>query len=213
MQPVVEQNDKPPQLDLQHLPAEVQEKLQSLGRAEEFKMSDIQKLIWEATGNIEMAQRKQKLYYEQKRRGGLKRKKSENTSSAINKRPKHNGQGQPKVAKRTAKTSERSLRSKQPRLQPEDQCPEYSRSQEQRRTRAQEQGPSRTNVERITFLKYPSMERRSYKRKRKEQQAGNGQQQKSRKLAQATIYPTFKDWAKKRMADCNKISSISYSNV
>ncbi|KFM67025.1 Retrovirus-related Pol polyprotein from transposon 17.6, partial [Stegodyphus mimosarum] len=37
--------------------------------AEEFKMSDIQNLIREATGNIEMAQRKQKLYYDKKRRG------------------------------------------------------------------------------------------------------------------------------------------------
>ncbi|KFM75076.1 hypothetical protein X975_15167, partial [Stegodyphus mimosarum] len=38
-------------------------------RAEEFKISGIQKLIREATGNMEVAQRKQKLYYDQKRRG------------------------------------------------------------------------------------------------------------------------------------------------
>ncbi|KFM65151.1 hypothetical protein X975_08247, partial [Stegodyphus mimosarum] len=48
------------------------------------------------------------------------------------KRRKQNGQGKPKVAKRTAETSERCLRSKQPRLQVEDQRPECSRNQEQR---------------------------------------------------------------------------------
>ncbi|KFM57451.1 hypothetical protein X975_07296, partial [Stegodyphus mimosarum] len=95
------------------------------------------------------------------RGGGIKRKNSENTSSTINKRPKHNGQCQPKVAKRTAETSERSLRSKHPRLQPEDQRPEYSRSPEQRRTRAQEQR-TQPNKRRADHLppqrKYPRME-------------------------------------------------------
>ncbi|KFM75063.1 hypothetical protein X975_02563, partial [Stegodyphus mimosarum] len=57
------------------------------------------------------------------------------------------------------------------------------------------------------------MERRTYKRKREEQQAGNGQQPKSRKLAQAAIYPTFKDWAKKRMANHNKINFAGRSKT
>ncbi|KFM69826.1 hypothetical protein X975_24572, partial [Stegodyphus mimosarum] len=68
MQPVDKRNDKPPQLELQHLPAEEKGKLQALERAEEFRIQDIQKLIREAKGNLEIAQRKQKYYYDQKRR-------------------------------------------------------------------------------------------------------------------------------------------------
>ncbi|KFM62228.1 hypothetical protein X975_22789, partial [Stegodyphus mimosarum] len=118
------------------------------------------------------------------------------------KRRKQNGQGKPKVAKRSAETSERCLRSKQPRLQPEEQCPEYSRNQEQQRTRAQ--SSKRPAEQPPPQRKYCTIQRRNCKRKRDEQ-AGKDQHPKARKLAQT--YPTFKDWAKKRMANHNKISS------
>ncbi|KFM73878.1 Retrovirus-related Pol polyprotein from transposon 297, partial [Stegodyphus mimosarum] len=302
-------------------------------RAEEFKMSDIQKLIREATENIEMAQRKQKLYYDLKRRevkynvgdevlkikhnlsnapeekvgkffprfegpftieqitgavvilkrndgqtlkanvdqikpfynrskmavfkdsfqdprqstsqedirqqkqqepattaskcqkkkappqqrnknqkGGFKRK-SHDAGEQIyernyerTKRRKQNGQGKPNVSKRTVESSDRCLRSKKRRLQPENQLPEYSRNQDKQRARAQErraQSTKRPAEQPPLQRKLPRIQRRNFKRKRDEQ--APKEQRKTRKLNQATTYSSFKDWAKKRMDDHNKI--------
>ncbi|KFM71764.1 Retrovirus-related Pol polyprotein from transposon 297, partial [Stegodyphus mimosarum] len=100
---------------------------------------------------------------------GFKRKTDD--AGASNKRPKQNGQGQQKVAKRTTETSERCLRSKRRRLQAEDQRPECSKNQEQRRTRAQErraQSSKRPADHLPPQRKYPRIERGYYKRKRDE---------------------------------------------
>ncbi|KFM73402.1 hypothetical protein X975_14033, partial [Stegodyphus mimosarum] len=214
MKPIEAKNDKPPELDLQHLPAEEKEKIQGLERAEEFKMSDIQNLIREAAGNIEMAQRKQKLYYDQKRRGvkynvgnEVLKIKHNLSNAPEEKRRKQNGQGKPNVSKRTAESSDRCLRSKKHRMQPENQRPEYSR----KRTRAQErraQSTKRPAEEPPLQGNFPRMQRRNFKRKRDEH-APKEQQPKARKLNQATTYSTFKVWAKKRMDDHNKIRRIS----
>ncbi|KFM73065.1 Retrovirus-related Pol polyprotein from transposon 17.6, partial [Stegodyphus mimosarum] len=308
-------------------------------RAEEFKMSDIQKLIREATENIEMAQRKQKLYYDLKRRevkynvgdevlkikhnlsnapeekvgkffprfegpftieqitgavvilkrndgqtlkanvdqikpfynrskmavfkdsfqdprqstsqedirqqkqqepattaskcqkkkappqqrnknqkGGFKRK-SHDAGEQIyernyerTKRRKQNGQGKPNVSKRTVESSDRCLRSKKRRLQPENQLPEYSRNQDKQRARAQErraQSTKRPAEQPPLQRKLPRIQRRNFKRKRDEQ--APKEQRKTRKLNQATTYSSFKDWAKKRMDDHNKITVVKSS--
>ncbi|KFM64846.1 Retrotransposable element Tf2 protein type 2, partial [Stegodyphus mimosarum] len=310
-------------------------------RAEEFKMSDIQKLIREATENIEMAQRKQKLYYDLKRRevkynvgdevlkikhnlsnapeekvgkffprfegpftieqitgavvilkrndgqtlkanvdqikpfynrskmavfkdsfqdprqstsqedirqqkqqepattaskcqkkkappqqrnknqkGGFKRK-SHDAGEQIyernyerTKRRKQNGQGKPNVSKRTVESSDRCLRSKKRRLQPENQLPEYSRNQDKQRARAQErraQSTKRPAEQPPLQRKLPRIQRRNFKRKRDEQ--APKEQRKTRKLNQATTYSSFKDWAKKRMDDHNKINFAGRSKT
>ncbi|KFM62714.1 Transposable element Tcb1 transposase, partial [Stegodyphus mimosarum] len=131
------------------------------------------------------------------------------------KRRKQNGQGKTNVSKRTAESSDRCLRSKQRRLQPENQRPEYSRNQEQQRTRAQErrtQSTKRPAEQPPPRSKYARIQRRNCKRKRDEQPPKD-QKPKSRRLNQAATYSTFKDWAKKRMDDHNKISRISYSKI
>ncbi|KFM66127.1 hypothetical protein X975_04082, partial [Stegodyphus mimosarum] len=211
MKPVEIKNDKPPQLDLQHIPAEEQEKLQCVDPRQPILTEDVLQRKQQEPATMASRRQKKKAPPQQSRRNknqkcGFKRKTDD--AGASNKRSKQNGQGKPKVAKRTAETSKRCLRSKQLRLQAEDQRPECSRNQE-RRAQSSKQPADHLPPQR----KYPRMERQNYKRKRDEQQAGNHRHPKARKLAQTSTYPTFKDWAKKRMADHNMISSISYSNV